>query len=370
MTKLNQTLVIVLLIQLGIFAAANLFESDPHSFQRKKLFSDLSADAVVSVTIADHDGNQVELVRTAEQFVLASHANYPTDADKVEEFIGKLPGLAATQLVTTQQTHHRSLEVDETSFQRKITVKMPQRTYSFLLGSSPGIKSVHLRFNDSNDVYLVKGLSTWDVGTTPTTWVDSQYFKVDKERVVALTLANKHNTLSLRKGGDGKWQLDPSPAGKALKQSAIDAFINSASSVYMQAPVSRTAEAKHGLAEPAAKVTLKLALKQEKRHSSTTQDADPGISTEADLAGATTDSVQDSAPEATTTLPIDAESADAPAAFETVTLSIGNVYQQDDTRQYFAKSDQSDYVVLIGSWAAEQLTDKKLADLVEEDEQS
>lgn len=349
MTKLNKLLVAALVLQVGILIVTRLTGGESQVAKQTRLFPKLEVDEIRRVTVEDDEDNEIVLARQGEGWVLASAGGYPADTKKVDEALGKLPGLTAGPPVTDRPQHHRKLEVAKDKFQRRVTLELKGgEKHTFLLGSSPLIKRVHLRFADRDEVLLAGELSTWDLGTGATAWVDPSYFKVDKDRVVSLTLVNAGGTIALNVGPDGKWALatpgasgdvegtegkagDDDAAGPRLKQSEVDSLLTSVTNITLDEPVGTKVDPAHGLDKPSASLTLVTR---------------PGGSNKAKGGGDKDGQDAD-------------KGADKP---RTHVLHVGA--KQDDA--YYARKRGSKFVVKIGSYAGEALVDKKLSDLLEE----
>jgi hypothetical protein len=336
MTKLNRYLSIVLMVQLVILLISHVARNPSETAKPHKLFEGLDVQKVNWLRVeegrdetdAKKKQNIVELAKEDGKWVLKSGGDYPAKKDKITEFLGKLPGLVAGQPVSTEKGHHRKLEVADDKYQRKVAVKLEDgKSYRFVLGSSPAIKSVHLRLEGKEEVYLVKDLTSWDASATATDWVESDYFKVKRDNVVALTLINKNGEIKLTKGADGKWALEGMEEGATLKQTEVDSLLSSASSVALQQPVGREVQPSFELGQEkaSARLTVEVEEKPEKPKQ-------PPAS-----------------------MPV------TPPARVTHTLTVGA--KQGDS--YYVKSGASPYVVKAASWAAEPLVNKKPTDLWE-----
>lgn len=345
MAKLNKYLVVILVLQIGVIAASKVFSSDSGPAKPKKVFDKLDADEIAGIEVIDSDNKRAELKKVSGAWVLASGGGYPVKQDKVKELLSKLPGLKAGPPVSTKKSHHHKLEVADDKFQRKVTLSLKDgRKHNFFLGSSPLVRRVHLRFAGKDEVLLAGELSAWDISTAAGGWVNTDYFKVDKESVKGLTLTNSHGTIQLDKSS-GSWQLaaeagteadKPKPGAKKeeeerkLKQTEIDSLLGTATSIALQEPVGTKVETAHELDKPVA--TLSLIVEDKPKDKAAMPPSDAG--------------------------------AAAPVR-RTISLAVG-AQKGDDG--YFAKGSTSKFVVLIGKWAADTLKDKKLDDLVEKEE--
>lgn len=332
MNKLNRILLGLLVLQVGVLGVAKLLGGDHRSASKtRKLFGELKTDDVQSIKIGDQN-KSLTLEKRGDGWVLAG-SGYPAKKSKVDELLGKLPGLTVTDPVVTKKAAHRALEVAADKFQRQITLELAKGTpneFSFYLGSSPGIKKVHFRFANEDQVYVVSDLSTWDLGVNATDWVDAEYLKLERDKIVALTLNNKQGQIALSKV-DGTWQLQGMPAADKLKQPEVDSLLSAASAVNLQEPVGQQLEPRFGLDQPLATLT---------------------VVTETSAA-----------PKTDATSGADAGAPAAPLR-KTYELKIG----AKDGDRYFAKSDQSTFVVKLATWTADTLVKKKPADLIESPE--
>lgn len=335
MTKLNKALLGLLGLQVVVLVVLKLVSSSgPQMVKPKPIFDKLTSDAIAAIRISEDD-KLVELAKQGDKWVLANGGGYPVTESKVKELLGKLPGLEAARPIASSRQHHRALQVAKDDHQREVTLTLKDgKKIHFYLGSSPGIKKCHLRFVGKDDVYLVSGISAWDLGTSAGGWIDTQYLKLDKDKVVALSVTNEHGQIQLTKGSDGKWQLADAPAGAKLKDSAITSLVGSASAVHMKQPVGTKVEASFGLDTPKALVAVVTEQQPEDDKTAAKPD-DPKPDTES--------------------------AAPAPQALrKTHLLKIGGKIDE----AYYAQHDGSKFVVQIAKWNADTFLDKKLSDLL------
>ncbi len=330
MTRLNRTLLVVLAIQVAALGALRLGDRGPERPKLRKLFAKLQTQDVKRLRVAGEGGKHVELEKREGRWVLASGGGYPALGNKVSELLAKLAAVQAGAPVTEKPDHHRALEVGKEGFQRELTLEPgPEgKALRVYLGSSAGIKDVHLRVDGENAVYLVKDLSAWDAGTAAADWVSTDYFKAERDRIVALTLENAEGKLELSKDASGKWSVAGLAEEARVKQSEVDSLLGAASAVALQEPVGTATEARHGLDKPLATLTLEVEEKP--------------------AAGA--EGKEEKKGE-----------AKAPAKRTRLVLRVGA--KAGDA--HYVKSESSAYVVKAGSWSVEPLLKKKSADLEE-----
>ncbi|MCC6746890.1 MAG: DUF4340 domain-containing protein [Deltaproteobacteria bacterium] len=268
MTRLNRFLVAALVLQGGALALVRLVGRGGAAEPAVKLFEKLDPKQVASVRITDADKKVVELRRQGAEWVLASAGDYPVRPGKVAEFLGKLPGLLAGAPVASSEAHHRALEVAKDTFQREVALTGGGAPVRFYLGSSPAVRRVHLRRAGEDAVYAVRDLSAWDASAVAADWVDADYFKVERDKLVSVTLRNAHGTLTLRRegapGGEAeegaaaasRWTLDGLEEGARVKSSEVDALLGALAQVTLQEPVGKHVLPAYGLTPPKGEALL------------------------------------------------------------------------------------------------------------------
>jgi hypothetical protein len=180
------------------------------------------------------------------------------------------------------------------------------------------------------------------------TGVDTSYFKLDKDDVVALSLKNEHGEVQLAKA-DGSWTLLGGRPDEKLKTTAVDSLVSSAASVTLNAPVGTEVKADYQLENPAALLTVVT----EKKVEADKEEGDQPANASADEPSA----AQTSEGEAAASQPSERVER------KTHVLRIGGK-QGDDG--YYAKSDASSFVVRLATWTADTFLKKKRSDLLEQ----
>ena len=359
MTKLNKVLILLAALQLGILVASRAWNTKQVEKPSSKTLLTLDKDAIQQIEIIDDEGKKALLKKqSAGVWKLANAGDYPVKKTTIEEFVNKLKSLKSTQLVTSKPEHRHRLEVAKDKFQRRVTVSLSDgKTRTFFLGSSPLLRKVHLRFDDDDRVFLAGDLSAWDAGTSASTWVETSYFKADREDIVALELRNGQGEFRLVKG-DGGWKITSSkPAeGQAeeLDQTQVDSLLSSAASVTLQTPVGQEDKPEYGLDKPTATLLLQTQRKRKtkgKQADKAENEAAPRNSADKGKTGVAR---------------ADASKKSDPAQLITrkLRLRIGAKIGED----YYAKSDDSPYVIRINNWTAETFTKKKISDLLKKEE--
>jgi len=227
MTRLNRWLLTLLALQIvALFVVWLMPSGTPAERPRKILEGKIDPAAASRIRVVGNDGKSAELAKREGGWVLVSGGDYPVQTTKVSELLGKLPGLLAGSVVTNKPSHHAALEVAASSFQREIQIDQAGKpTLHFYLGTSAGIKDVHLRLAGEDSVYLAKDLSAYDWGTLPADWVNTEFLKIDRDSIVGLNIQNKEGAVELSKGQDGKWSLTDLAEGTKLKDSEVESLL-------------------------------------------------------------------------------------------------------------------------------------------------
>ncbi|MCK5800282.1 MAG: DUF4340 domain-containing protein [Deltaproteobacteria bacterium] len=336
MSKLNKVLVAALLAQVAIFVVIKLWPA-PLPLAKPKAVLSFDQKKVTKIQIVDGskaEGKKETLTLTkAEGKWVVQGSEFPVEGKKASELLGKLVGVKAGASVTDRPMHQRKLEVAKDHYQRRVTLtRMGEKDLVFFLGSSPGLKKVHLRIEGQKAVYAAAPLVTWDIGAAASSWVKTAYFKPDRDRIVGFTLKNNNGTIHVIKR-EGQWKL--AEGDVALKQAEVNALISTMTYVSLLDPVGKKVEPSYGLTSPQAMLTVELQKK-----------------TKASSAKSPTTQASASQP---TTAP-----TTAPAT-EMLRLRLG----AKKGTAYYAKRDASPFVVTIDSSTANALVNKKLSDLVE-----
>lgn len=327
MSKLNRLLLLLLVAQIGVIVAVRLLPQKKATKTSEKVLA-FDAGKVAKLLVVDGTDKKKEgvvLARQGETWVVSSAGDYPVDGQKVDDLLGKLASLKAGPPVATKAAHHRALEVHAERFQRKVTLEFEGgKKLVFYLGSSPGLKKVHVRLDGKDAVVAAQPLSAWDVSGSVSGWIDTKYFSVDRERIATFVLQNAKGTLAIKRDA-GKWVLEGEGEQPKLDQAQVDSLVSTFSSLYMRVPVGKKVEAKHGFGAPSATLTVSTRKAAETTGSAASQPSSQ------------------------------------PSTLVKQRLRLGSKVDS----AYYAKSDASSFVVEVDSSSAKELAEKSLDELKE-----
>jgi hypothetical protein len=255
MNRTNQILAALLAVQIVLVAVA--FWPKPATVAGgESLFAGLEADQIAQLTISDATGKQIKLAKETGNWVLPEADDYPCQANKVPEFLEKIAALKTNRLVTQTPASHKRLGVADDDFQRKIELELTDGTiHRLYLGTSPSYGASHVRAEGRDEVYL-GSLSASDAGVNASVWVDTTYFSVTEDQIVALTLENANGRFEFEKDEAGAWTLRDLAADETFKENNVKSLVSRVSSVRMLRPLGKTEQDDYDLKEPNAVVTV------------------------------------------------------------------------------------------------------------------
>lgn len=259
MSKTNKILVGLLALQ-AVLAVVTWASGGGRGASDARPLLEIGKEAVTALTIEaaprkeGEAPERVELVKKGNDWVVASAADYPAQKDKVEEVVGKLVALKVRQPLATQKANHAALNVGEKDFDRRVTLQAGTATHQLVIGSGKG-SSVHARFADQDDVFLARGMSSWALGERASTYIDTQYIKVDEPTSI-LVVNDQGGVLNLLKDDQGDWLVPELPPDAKVDPGRVSAFVSSARSVRLAEPVGKEVKPEYGL-DKGTRVTLK-----------------------------------------------------------------------------------------------------------------
>jgi hypothetical protein len=265
MNKRNWILAAILALQLVAVVAIFWPRGTASSKEAVGLIPGLETDRTVAVTITEGDGSTLRLAKQAGGWVLPEAGDYPVQDDKVPPLLDKIVALQADRLVTQTSDSHKRLKVSEGDFERRIELELADGTrHQLYVGSSPSFGAVHVRAGDQDQVYLTSEITAYDADTAAARWVDSVYFSVPEEELVALTLENGHGTFEFAKEGD-TWTMAGLAGDETFDEPKLLALIGRLDSVPLLRPLGQEELVAYGMREPQAIVTVKTKSDEEAR---------------------------------------------------------------------------------------------------------
>jgi hypothetical protein len=257
MNRTNQILAGVLALQIILVAVVFWPRPAASVAGGESLFPGVEADQIARLTITDLEGQTIQLARSMGKWALPEADDYPALESKVSALLDKIVALKTDRLVTQTPGSHKRLKVAEEDFERRIEFELDDgTTYMLYLGTSPSYGASHVRANGQDEVYLAS-LSISDAGVTPSLWVDTLYFSLTQDQIVALTLENNNGRFEFEKDEAGTWTMKDLAADETFKENNVKSLVSRVSSLRMVSPLGKTEQDDYGLKEPNAVITVK-----------------------------------------------------------------------------------------------------------------
>lgn len=282
------------------------------------------------VTIEDSEGNALTFAKENGEWVLPDADNFPVESGKAGEFLDKIAGIAKKRLIARTKRSHKQLKVAKDEFERKASIEADGKTKTLYIGSAVGARSSHTRLEGENETYIADDLSSWQAGTDMSSWVDTEYFKVDKDAVQTITLKNDEGQIVFERDEENAWTIKGLRSSETMDESKMSTLLNRLSPMRMTKPLGKEEKDEYGFSDPAAVISLEIAV-----------EAEPPKEEEASE-----------------------EPAEAEIKTETRLLRIGR--KTEDEENYAARSSDSLYYVELSRWSAGDFATWKRSDFLKE----
>jgi hypothetical protein len=255
MNRGNQVLAGLLVLQI-VLAVVVLWPRQQAIAAGDPLLPELDADQVTGLTVRDGEGGIVRLVKRGDAWVLADAGDYPATVGTVPGVLAKIAALNDGRLVAETQDSHARLEVAGDQYVSKVELELQDGSvHTLYLGSSPSYGAAHVRVEGQDQVYLASDLSDQDVATRLSAWIDTSYFSVPSDQIVAATLENKNGVFEFSKEGQ-EWTVADLDEDETASSANLSALISRATSVRMLRPLGKEPSDEYGMQEPSAELVL------------------------------------------------------------------------------------------------------------------
>ncbi|HHH35586.1 MAG TPA: DUF4340 domain-containing protein [Gammaproteobacteria bacterium] len=225
----NRTIAILgvlLVLQLAAAVALQWEGRDLNAGQDEAALLDFAANDVDHIRISDHEGASVELRRQDGAWRLTALAGFPADQATVERLLGKLAAMKQGWPVATTPAAARRFKVAEDDYERHIVLARGDQTLAEIyVGTSPGLRKVHVRRPDQQAIYAV-AFNTFDAPVKTTGWIDKRIAQLDRQKLQRIELPAL--TLLRENGG---WRLADLAEGEEMVAEEVDNLVGQVSTV-------------------------------------------------------------------------------------------------------------------------------------------
>jgi hypothetical protein len=234
----------------------------------QSLVQGIVRDTIDTITLEgpDREGpdrEKIVLARKNGAWVLGQGHDFPADTRGVNTLLDRLLALqTGTPVATTPEARER-FKVDETSFERRITLETrdadPVVVY---LGTSPGLRQVHARVDNDDAIYVVK-MASYDVPLDSSSWEDKTLLQFPREKITGVRLGDVYvkkqpDTTSGEPSGlnatnasqETRWHLAEDRDGQEVNGTCVDQLITWLDSVRFDEVWDPSAREKNALQQP------------------------------------------------------------------------------------------------------------------------
>jgi Domain of unknown function (DUF4340) len=138
------------------------------------------------VTIEGPDKAKVVLAKVDGKWRLPEHYDFPADGVKIAEIVDRLKKLKLGLPVATTGEAMRRFKVNDTAFERRLTLNANDRTLAILyLGTSPSLRQTHVRPADHKTVHAIEFAIT-DLPVGAQDWEDKAVLQLPQTEIEAI----------------------------------------------------------------------------------------------------------------------------------------------------------------------------------------
>jgi len=258
MSRGNRVLAVLLIAQIAVGVVV-FWPRTPSAVAGELLFPGLEAEQVTRVSIADPEQGELRLSKEGDGWVLPGAGGYPGQSTKVDALLEKLVDLTGDRVITETKASHKRLEVADDAYVRLVVLTLSDGTLRTLyVGTSPSYGVLHVRLKGQDEVYLVSGLSSSDVGAKASDWVDTAYVSLNQDQVYAISVENVNGRFVFTKDAEANWTLAGLQEGETLQASAVSSLLSRVASLRLLRPLGTENLPSYGMSTPLATFTLQL----------------------------------------------------------------------------------------------------------------
>ena len=173
-SRFLQLIALLLIAQLALAALLG-FTNKQATFASGGALFTLNEDEVNSISISNND-ETISLTKQSDAWQMDDDIPLPADSAQVQSLLSSMVNLKTGLPVASSVNAQAQLEVADDEHQRKLVINN-DKTHTFLLGTSPGLRKAHLRREGSDDIYSVS-LPVADVPTSKDQWLDKSLLAI------------------------------------------------------------------------------------------------------------------------------------------------------------------------------------------------
>lgn len=256
LNRSNFFLAALLAVQVVLLAVGVVLTSGTESRTIAPILAGIATADIERLIIADNLENEMTFARGDGGWALPNADDFPLDSAKIDDTLAKLRAMDTRRLVAANPANFARLEVKDDDFRRRVTVQAGGSGTVLFLGGSGGANTVYVRRADDNAVYLGSGLSSWELSTQVSTWLDAEYVSVPSDDVLDITVTRADGQFTFLRDGEN-WTYAGLSEGEIFEDTRMPLVLRNASTIRMQAPLGLEALAEYGLDDPPVVVDVR-----------------------------------------------------------------------------------------------------------------
>lgn len=245
MNKKQKYLLAILGLQIILILVVFLLQR-PVAASNNLIFSDLKVETVTAIKISDSTGKLVSLEKQGEQWVLPLQDNFPVNADTIQQLVEKLATIRDNRLVTRSESSHDRLGISNENFERKVEITINGNDEIIYFGTSPANSNIHFRLDGKPEVYLTNALTSSQISTSISSWVDTLIYQITSSSVKKIEISTNTGNFTFEPDGESSWSGRPLEEGYQFDQSKWSSLLSGFTTLRFAEPVSKSEKTEYG----------------------------------------------------------------------------------------------------------------------------
>jgi hypothetical protein len=220
---------------------------------------ELDKAAITALEVTRPENERVVLSSVDGVWRVTEPLDAAADQNNVESALNRLADLRVTRVVATKPENYARLQVDDASAVQVI-VKAGEDTLARLMVGKYGNGMTMVRIDDHTEVFGASGSLRYAFDRELKAWRDRQVVSVEAANVQTIRFESPNGTFQFQREGEGWTALEGQEALGAFDPKQVTGSLSTAARLTASgfAP-EETSEARAGLTEPKATVTMTLA---------------------------------------------------------------------------------------------------------------
>ncbi|HFC53604.1 MAG TPA: DUF4340 domain-containing protein [Gammaproteobacteria bacterium] len=241
----------LLLVQLAAAVAVNMGEERYAAFQPEERLLAFDAGSIDGLRIEDSNGALL-MRKENGRWSLPDSGGFPARGKGVEQLLEKLAGLKKGWPVATTAGAAERFKVADGEFERRIELLAGSDSAATLyVGSSPGLRKVHVRAGGEEKIYAVE-LNSWELTSRVDDWIDSAVTVLEPEKIERLEMPG----FTLQRSGE-ELRLEELGEGERTDAKAVSGLLDKVAGLRIQSLLGSEPSSGYDEEKPALEFTVK-----------------------------------------------------------------------------------------------------------------